>query len=267
MIPFLPTNRGFATFFSFAMVAYAMCGSAFAEEGKNCALVLMHGKWGDTRSLSQYAGRIDPVCKVKLLEMPWSGRRLYDAAYPAALLEIDAQVKDFRSNGYKRVLVGGQSFGGNAALAYMASIGDADGVIVLSPGHSPQIMYERGVGTTAVDRARELLATGKGDERLEMVDLNQGKRRELPMTASILLSYFDPTGLGHIPASTARFKKAVPVLWVIGTADPLFPLGEGYAYANLPTHPRSKYWAIDSGHFNTPDAAMNGTLEWLKSLE
>ena len=255
-----------AIFIALAIASFASSGAAIAEESKGCALVLMHGKWGDTRSLASFAGRIDSTCKVKLLEMPWSGRRLYDQSYQTALIEVEAQVKAFRGQGYRSVLVGGQSFGGNAALAYMADIGDADGVMVLSPGHAPKVMYERGIGNTAVDRARELVAAGKGDERLEMVDLNQGTRRELKMTASVLLSYFDPMGLGHMPATASRFKKAVPVLWVIGTSDPLYPVGEGYAFANLPIHPKSKYWAIDSGHFNTPDAATAGAIEWLQSL-
>ena len=236
-------------------------------QGKNCALVLMHGKWGSPASLSGFARDIDPVCTVKLPEMPWSGRRLYDEPYPVALQEIDAQIKALRAQGFKRILVGGQSFGANAALAYMASIGDADGVIALAPGHAPNLTYKMGIGKAEVDKARELVTAGKGDTRLSMDDLNQGTRRIISMSATTLLSYFDPEGLGNIPGTTTHFKKPVPVLWVVGTADPLLKYGEGYGYANLPAHAKSKYWVVQAGHGNTPDLATKGTLEWLKELD
>ena len=110
-----------------------------------CALVLMHGKWGGPQGLAPFADKVEPACHVVLLEMPWSGRRSYDQPYPVALKEISAQVQTLRDKGYRRVLVGGQSFGTNAALAYMAEMGDADGVLALAPGHSPRQMYQQGM--------------------------------------------------------------------------------------------------------------------------
>lgn len=236
------------------------------SQDKNCALVLMHGKWGSPKNLISFANRLDSVCEVKSLEMPWSGRRSYDQPYPIALAEIDVEVKAFRAKEYKHVLVGGQSFGANAALAYMASVGDADGLIVLAPGHSPKAMYDKNIGKTEVDQARELITAGQGEMRLTIEDVNQGQRRQVSMSANTLFSYFDPDGLGHIPGTTKKLKTAVPVLWVIATADPLFQYGEGYAYANLPAHPKNKYLVVEAGHGNTPDVAANNTLEWLKSL-
>ena len=247
-----------------------LCGSLTTwvhAQDKNCALVLMHGKWGSPKSLTSFANRIDSICDVKSLEMPWSGRRSYDQPYPVALTEIDDQIKAFRAKGYKRILVGGQSFGANAALAYMATLGNADGLVVLAPGHSPKMMYDQNISKTEVDKARELVNAGHGEERLSMADLNQGKRRDMSMSAHTLLSYFDPDGLGHIPGTTQKIKKAIPVLWVIGSADPLFKYGEAYAYANLPAHPQNKYLVVDAGHGNTPDVAANITFEWIKSLD
>ena len=233
----------------------------------SCSLVLMHGKWGAPQGLALFARKLETVCHVVLLEMPWSGRRAYDQPYTVALKEISAQVQTLRGKGYRQVLVGGQSFGTNAALAYMAEVGDADGVLALAPGHSPRLMYQQGMGRAEVDQARSLVAAGQGAQALTISDMNQGRRRNMTMSAETLLSYFDPDGLGHMPKTSAGFKKAVPVLWVIGTQDPLYPAGEAFAYAKLPAHGKSRYLVVEAGHGNTPEVATAGVIEWLKGLE
>lgn len=250
-------------------LAMVLCWPASAwlqTTAASCALILMHGKWGGPQGLAQFARKVEPVCQVKLLEMPWSGRRAYDQPYPVALQEISAQVQTFRTQGYGKVLVGGQSFGANAALAYMAEVGDADGMLILAPGHSPQLMYQQGMGRAEVDRARALVEAGQGAQRLTINDMNQGRRRSMEMSAQTLLSYFDPNGLGHMPKTSANAKKAVPVMWVIGTQDPLYPAGVNFAYSKLPSHAASSYLVVEAGHANTPEVAADSVLEWLKRL-
>ncbi len=235
-------------------------------QAKPCAMVLMHGKWGHPNNLSAFGRSIDVACDTKSLEMPWSRRRNYDQPYPVAIAEIAAQVKALRDKGYSRVLLAGHSFGANAALAYMATEGDADGVIALAPGHSPENMYRRGIGKAAVDQARQWVRDGKGGDSLDMEDFNQGKARPVRMRADVVVSYFDPEGLGHMPLSTSRFKKAVPLLWVIGTGDPLYPAGPAYAYDKAPHHPASQYLVEEADHMGTPDVAAAQVLAWVKGL-
>lgn len=245
-----------------------LCGWAPGQaQDKKCAMVLLHGKWGNPQYISFFGRKLESVCTFKALEMPWSERRGYDQPYPVALAEVDAQVKAFRAQGYQRVVLAGHSLGANAALAYMATVGDADAVIALAPGHSPAYTYARGIGSAAVDKAHELVAAGKGDERLDMEDFNQGKKRTIRMTAGVLWSYFDPDGLGHMPKSAVGFKKPVPLLWVVGTADPLFPLGEDFAYRKAPAHPQSQYLVVNAGHGDAPDVAASQVEAWLKALE
>lgn len=161
--------------------------------------------------MGHFGRRLEPYCAVKSIEMLWSKRRGYDASYPQALQEVAGQVQALRAQGYRRVAVMGQSFGGNAAMAYMAHVGDADAVVVL-------------------------------------------------------LRYFDPAGLGHMPGTAAAFKKPVPFLWVVGTADRMYALGEDYAYRKAPAHPDSKYLVVTAGHLDTPDVAAEQVLEWLRGL-
>jgi pimeloyl-ACP methyl ester carboxylesterase len=242
-----------------------MAQSSIAQD-KQCAVVLMHGKWGTTQFISFFGRRLEPVCDYTAIEMPWSKRRNYDAPYLTALAEIKAQVEKFRQQGYKRIVLAGHSFGANAALAYMKTEGDVDGIISLAAGHTPSVMYQRGIGKPAVDKARELVSVGKGDESLSMDDFNQGKLQSIRMRADVLLSYFDPQGLGNMVLTSAQFKKPVPVLWVVGTLDPLYPLGSGYGFDKTPHHEASKYLVVEADHANTPDVSIDQVKEWLKGL-
>jgi dienelactone hydrolase len=235
-------------------------------QDKACAVVVMHGKWGNPEYISAFGRALEPVCVFKSIEMPWSKRRNYDQPYPVALAQIAEQVKAFRAQGYQRVLVAGHSFGANAALAYMAEVGDADGVIALAPGHSPEFTYRRGLGKEAVDTARNWVDSGKGAEMLDMADMNQGKQQTISMGAAVLLSYFDPTGLGHMPFTASHFKKPVPFLWVIGTRDPLYAAGPAFAYNKAPAHPASQYLVVEADHAGTPSVAAAQVLQWVKTL-
>lgn len=256
------------TFLFRSVISMLLCLLAWPAlaQDKACAVVVMHGKWGNPQYIAFFGRKLAPDCSFKSIEMPWSQRRDYDKSYSAALDEIAAQVKVFRDEGYARVLLAGHSFGANAALAYMAQIGDVDGVIALAPGHAPQYMYERGYGREAVDKAREWVEAGRGDESLTMDDLNQGKTQRVSMKAGVLLSYFDPQGLGHMPATAAAFKKPVPLLWVVGTGDPMYRAGPAYAFDRAPPHPASKYLVVQADHVSTPDVAAGEVLAWIQSL-
>lgn len=248
-----------------SLLAGCFVPAAWAQP-KPCAMLLMHGKWGHPNNLAAFGRQMEPACDTQSIEMPWSRRRNYDQPYPVAIAEIAAGVKALRDKGYARVLLAGHSFGANAALAYMATQADADGVIALAPGHSPAFTYGRGIGKAAVDQARQMVAEGKGTEMLDMEDFNQGKSRPVRMRADVLLSYFDPEGLGHMPLSASMFKKAVPFLWVIGTKDPLYPAGPSYAFEKAPAHPASQYLVVEADHLGTPEVAAPQVLAWVRAL-
>lgn len=243
----------------------ALAVPALAQD-KGCAVVLLHGKWGTSQLLASLGRQLEPACTSQAIELPWSRRRGYDQPYAKALDDIAQQVKALRAQGYRRVLLAGHSMGANAALAYMAQVGDVDGVVALAPGHSPESMYRRGIGKDAVDQARELVAAGKGDEMLSMEDLNMGQRRSMRMSAQVLLSYFDPEGLGNMPLSAAHFKKPVPLLWVAGTQDPLNTGGPEPVFSHAPAHPASKYLVVQADHMGTPDVAAPQVLAWIQAL-
>jgi len=245
--------------------ALLLAGSALAQD---IGVVMLHGKWGRPSSMTQsVVHAIEwedwPVVQPT---MPWAESRLYDAAYPEALQQIAETVKELRAKGVKRVVVAGHSFGANAALAYASQGGDADAVIVMAPGHNPRQSYESGATRAAVDQARAWVAAGKGADSLNFVDINQGRRRNLSARADVFLSYFDPEGLGDLPSSTAHIPRPLPLFWVIGTLDPLYPAGQAYAYDKVPPHPLSRYLVVDADHANTPETAKDAIVAWLKTL-
>jgi esterase/lipase len=235
--------------------------AASAEVG----VVLMHGKWGSPRSMLPLARDLESRSYlVSNAEMAWSGRRLYDVDYPAALKEIEQQVRHLRANGAKRVVVAGQSMGANAAVAYASSGFDLDGLVILSPGHFP----ERAMGKRlrpSLERAKSMVAANRSTDAESFDDINQGKQRSIKIAASTYVSYFDPDGLGAITKNIKKLSKAVPVLLVIGTADPFYPESKAM-FDSAPPHALSQYVALDTDHFNIPTVAAAELLKWLDSF-
>jgi hypothetical protein len=58
-----------------------------SQAAQDCAVILMHGKWGGPKSpyLKVLADKIATTCKVELRDMPWSRIRNYDQTYETAL--------------------------------------------------------------------------------------------------------------------------------------------------------------------------------------
>jgi len=239
---------------------------AQAEE-KECAMVLLHGKWGSPDLISHFGRRMQGVCAAKAIEMPWSQRRNYDQPYPIALEEIAKEVRSLRAQGYKRVVIAGHSFGANAVTAYMTVYDDADAVISLAPGHSPNHMFNTlKMNHKALEESRSLVTQNKGDQIVSIEDLNQKDRRLIRMKASSALTYFDPEGLGNQNKSSSLFKKSVPFLLVVGTGDPIFKFAESGIFKNTPLNSASKFLVVNADHTNTPDLAAEQVRSWLKAL-
>lgn len=256
-------KRGILAF----MAAWLLSIASAQAQDKACAVVMLHGKWGNPQYVQYFARKLDPPCDYKSLEMPWSQRRGYDAPYAQAIADIAAQVRVFRDQGYRRVLLAGHSFGGNAALAYMTEVADVDGVIALAPGHGPRLMYENGISREGVDKARALVAEGKGAETVTIQDLNTGQRRSVRMRADVAVSYFDPDGLGDMPLSATRWKRAVPVLWLIGQQDiPNLRQGPDFIFNKLPLHPASRFLEIPGTHVGMLDHAGEPARAWIQAL-
>src|SRR6185503_7335076 len=161
-----------------------LCAAASAAP-QDTGIVLMHGKWGAPRPLIPVARELESKgYRVSVPEMAWSGRRLYDVDYPAALAEVAREVEKLRGQGAKRVVVAGHSMGANAAVAYAMSNLPADAIVLLAPGHTPEGTMGRRV-QASVQEARRRVSAGEGDSAGDFLDVNQGRDRTLRMSARI----------------------------------------------------------------------------------
>ncbi len=241
--------------------------SCFAGN-EDVGVILMHGKWAkSTSGLAPLARELESRgFKVVTPLMPWSEGREYDVDYPTALTEIDAAAKALRSKGAKRIVVGGQSFGANGSIAFAGSGREVDGVILMAPGHVPDIGGFRQALTSSVSKAKQMITDGKADEKTSFDDSNQGRNKAIFTTPKNYLSYFDPEGLGAMPKSAHAISKPIPILIVMGSQDSLSRLGEAYIFNQAPKHPKSAYVTIDSDHFSTQTKAMPEVVKWLESL-
>ncbi len=230
-------------------------------------IVLLHGKGGTPTSMIE--GLISSLRKegalVETPEMPWSARRMYDATYEQAMIEIDAAVAGLKARGATKIVVAGHSLGANAAIGYAARREGLFAVIALAPGHAPESWALRLRTSDAVAKAKELVASGQGDVAISFPDLAQGIPFSVRTTPAIYLSLFDPEGPAPMPKNAAAMRP-VPLLWVVGVADPIFFFGRDYAFEPGNKHPKSKYLVIAGLHLTTPFQTRGAVIEWLKSL-
>lgn len=76
----------------------------------------------------------------------------------------------------------------------------------------------------------------------------------------------DGAGQG-LPAGAAGLRQHIPLLWVVGNADPLHAKGEGYAFAKAPPHPASRYLSLKADAAGLPEASAKQLADWIKSFE
>lgn len=253
-------------------LVFVLCAPLAHAQGalSGIGIVLMHGKGGQPGGpIAGLAHELGAQgAQVVMPRMPWSGSRgvaaSYDATYDEALAGIDAAVAQLRARGARKIVIAGQSLGANAAIGYAARRPSGlAGVIALAPGQTPDRMRKPDV-LQAVAQAKQLVAAGQGSQRGVYPDGNQGQWSHVPATAAAWLSYNDPNGPAVMPKNAARISA--PLLYVIGTSDPLYREGRGYIFGRARPNPKSRYIEISAGHFDTPDKARAEVIDWLKTL-
>jgi pimeloyl-ACP methyl ester carboxylesterase len=261
------TSRRILLAFCTLVVVACQVGALFAAEPEGqIGVVLLHGKTGRPE---QHIGMLIGPLKhehylVEVPEMPWSHRRYLTADYDTALTEIDKAVEKLKSKGATRIIIAGHSMGANAALAYAATRRNVAGVIMLAPGHFPDLLAARFASDVAT--AKEMIRSGRGGKSACFHDINQGAMLMPCTKAAVYVSYFDPEGMGAMSKMASQLSSQIPLLYVVGKHDIHFSDGPSI-FDKAPHNPLSRYVVVDAGHLDTPSEAIPEVKSWLHSLQ
>jgi hypothetical protein len=232
-------------------------------------VVLMHGKWelpaeriGVTAAALRQVGAL-----VETPEMPWSRDRAFDRSFDDSMKEIDEAVERLRSNGARRILVGGQGIGANAAFGYGARRKGLAGIILLAPEHFPGLPGLMGFqirATRGIANAQSLASRGKGHIKAAFHDFEQGEISSVWTTPDIFLSWFAPDGPAAWASHTTQLDIGTPVFCADGSKG--FSLRCPLIRALLPGHPKIRTVSLEAEHHGVPEAACRDVLVWIGAL-
>lgn len=251
-----------------ALLYWLALSLAHAETGP-VGIVALHGKWdrpggyiSDFSSAMERAGMM-----VVKPEMPWSGRRSYDAGVDAMEGEIDAAVELLRQRGARTIIVAGHSFGAAGAVRY-ATRHPVDGVIALAPGHYPEGKYFSGVTADSRNKAQAMAEAGKADDSGWFDDPNTGGRiKQIKMTARTYIDFFDPAGPMNFGNNAAAILSGTAVLWIVGQGEENGVRAmAGQVFGRLPEGPAARQVVVPGGHLETPGNSAGIVLDWIRAL-
>lgn len=248
-------------------ISLTIFGLSHASEAET-GVVLLHGKWDKPPTNVLFLARQleGAGFRVATPTMPWSDHRQYDAGYPNALAEIEAAANTLRQQGAKRIVVAGQSFGANAALAYAASGRKVDGIAALSPGHTPERGNFRKALEPSVAKARSMREQGQGNDKSSFEDRNQGQSRTIRTSAEVYFSYFDPEGIGNMQKTAASVPEGVPIFMAVGAGDSMTSTAEDSIFNRAPKNPLSQYVSVASDHLGLVKVIDVQFISWLKLI-
>ncbi len=235
-----------------------------AIAASDIGIVLLHGKQGmpNDRVIGGLASRLESAgYRVEHPEMCYSRRRIYDLAVADCFRDIDAAVARLRAAGARRIVIAGQSQGGNMAIAYGSTHDGLAAIIGLAPAGDSSMMVRNPVIATAVQQAR---AARDPNERMSFADVNVGPQFNVTTTPAIYLSFHEPGSLSDITVTTPRLRA--PLLWIAGDQDPTQRSGPQHAFAKAPPSPLNRYQVVSAAHLETPDAAREIVVAWLATL-
>jgi len=237
-----------------------------SADGK-VGVVLMHGKDGVAKPKSpigKLASFLDGDFEVEAPDMPWSRSNGINKTLEESFADIDDIVARLKSAGATKIVVGGHSMGAAAALAYASQRPGLAGVLMIAPGHRPD--RQAGKNAAALEKAKALIAAGKGDADVDITDVNQGNFISRTLDADIALSWFDPDGLAVMQNAARKLPEAIPVLFIIGRKDRLVEIGKRVIFNKLPAHANSAYTVVPGGHRVTPIKGKSQIAAWLRGL-
>jgi len=253
------------------MAAMPVLSQAAASDtaSPRVGVVVMHGKGGSPKfmvaGLANYLR--DNGCLVANLEMPWSGRRKYDVSVNDAVNEVKVALDVLRQQGAQRLFVAGHSQGGLFAF-YFAGKHKVDGLIAIAPGGSVANKVFRENLYEPVERARSLIAQGKGNEKAVFSDWENAKGLfDVSTTAAIYLDWFDPEGAMNQPKAVESVIPGVPILYIVPERDyPGLIRVQAQMLSLMPKNSGNKLYEPNATHTGAPTASKEEILRWITEI-
>ncbi len=257
----------------FILLLAAIGLAAPAQAQDRIGVIFLHGKQGSpqkTQGLGVITSSLESGgAKVVTPTMAWSagGWDNINVTVEQVFAQLDAQAAALRSQGARRIVVGGHSLGAAVALAYAVARGNLAGLVMVGPGHQPAGAYRSNASIrAAVDRARALVEQGRGNDSFSGPDSNQGTAFTVSTTAAAYYSWMDPNGLASMHVQAPRLPATTPLLLVIGRKDPFFERAESLVYRPAAKNPYSKYVVVEADHVQTPFVAAKQISDWILGL-
>jgi len=236
---------------------------------RNPLIIFIHGKWSrpDTYIFTALEKKlISENYHVKKLDMPWSTNRNYDQSYPDALSDLSNKIKQYRQQGFQKIVLIGHSLGANASFAYQAEYNNADAIVAITPGHTPEALSNNKKYQQWLQIAENIIKKKLKNTLIKFIDVNCGSKKLVETMTDIFYSYYHPQGLGNMPKSVLRIKKNIPVLYIEGVNDSV-RTGPDYIFFRLPEHPYNGYKLVESNHIDCAKVSKDLIVEWLNNLK
>jgi pimeloyl-ACP methyl ester carboxylesterase len=253
----------------FILLACLLALAPAVARADGIGVVLMHGKQGtpDAPYLAYLSQQIEKAgFMVDRPTMCWSRTRVYDRSILDCMADVDASIDRLKNRGATAFVVAGHSNGGMGAIVYGSRHRGLKGIIALAPAPGPGVVNRPEI-IASMQQARTLIAAGHGDEFQSFTDTNTGPRGvvaiQVRATPNIFVSFFDMSGPANIVADASQLTA--PILWISGTRDPS-QLASQTGFNQAPANPLNRYVQVNAGHMDTPDAAADAVVAWLKDV-
>ena len=258
-----------------AATGYQTTYDVYAPEGTALpiALVFLHGKNGSHESPAMRAfarAFANEGITVYLPGMPWS-RKWNGTAVDAAAV-VDAVVAIAAQNG-RKVIVGGQSMGASFSLGWRPADPPPAvvGKLLTSPGHMldlfpPYTGFWKTI-TPSLDKAKALIAAGKGEEMTRFESSNTTGTNTIvevyETRPAVYAAFHDPDVYPSLRKALPQTK--LPVYWGVGSRDPAGG-GKKPSFDRLPPNPANVYSEIPGDHNSIMRDALPAMVTWVKGL-
>ena len=244
----------------------------YGEPSKPLVLVFIHGKGSepdkpDYKSL--YSKLNDAGYQVIAPRMPWAGEQ-WTGSLSQAMEVIDAAV-DLVAKSGRKVVVGGHSYGGMAAILYRPANPPTSvvGRFMLAPaGMIDLAKKSQAAVEPALAQAKQMIAEGKAQEtaRFSVTNVGKGNRvftDTLIATPEVMLSYHDAAVFPSTRDALAQIRQ--PVFWAVGENDPI-PYNRKSLYDVMPVDGMSAYLELPGGHVDMLGQVAEPLVDWLGKL-